>query len=115
MLHNCYCSNTECYPCFCVITPHLLTALPCRPELHRCGGGERRVGRSVGRRGKVCSCCSSESVRCRKLIFTRYIGWGWVVVVVGGWGGMCAMSCCALDLTFDLAIVTLTFKSLCRK
>ena len=29
-----------------------------------------------------------------------------------GWGCRCAMSWCDLDLTFDLAVVTLTYKIL---
>ena len=29
-----------------------------------------------------------------------------------GWGCRCAMSWCHLDLTFDLAVVTLTYKNL---
>ena len=51
-------------------------------------------------KGKVCPDCFSETIRCRKLILGRDIGWGC----------RCAMSWCDLDLTFDLTIVTLTFK-----
>ena len=40
------------------------------------------------------------SVRCRKLILGRDIGWGC----------RCAVSWCDLDLTFDLVVVTLTLK-----
>ena len=32
-----------------------------------------------------------------------------------GWGCRCAGSCCYVDLTFDLPIVTLIFKILCRQ
>ena len=52
--------------------------------------------------GKVCLGCISETVRCRKLILGRDIVRGC----------RCATSCCDLDLTFDLAIVTLTYKIL---
>ena len=51
---------------------------------------------------KFCPGCISEPVRCRKLILGRDIGGGW----------RCATSWCNLDLTFDLAIVTLNFKIL---
>ena len=51
---------------------------------------------------KDCLGCISETVRCRKLILGRDIGWG----------SRCATSWCDLDLTFDLAIVTLTYKTL---
>ena len=44
----------------------------------------------------------SETVRCKKLILGRDIGWG----------RRCAASWCDLDLTFDLAIVTMSFKIL---
>ena len=55
-------------------------------------------GQSGGRAsGKVCPACISETVRCRKLILGRDIG---------------AMSWCDLDLTFDLAAVTLSLKIL---
>ena len=57
-----------------------------------------------GRREEVCPACISETVRCRKLILGRDIGWGC----------RCATSWCDLDLTFDLAVVTLTFKILSR-
>ena len=43
-----------------------------------------------------------QTVICRKLILGRDIGWG----------GRCATSWCDPDLTFDLAIVTLTYKLL---
>ena len=50
----------------------------------------------------VCPGCISETVRCRKFILGSDIGWGcW-----------CAASWSDLDLTFGLAIVTLTFKIL---
>ena len=63
----------------------------------------RRPGSQVGRqREKVCPGCVSETVRCRKLILGRDIG-------RGCW---CAMSWCDLDLTFDIAVMTLTFKIL---
>ena len=42
-----------------------------------------------------------RSLRCKKLIHGRDIGWG-----------MCATSWCHLDLTFDLAIVTSCLKIL---
>ena len=51
---------------------------------------------------KVCPDCISETVRCRKLIPGRDIGWGC----------RCATSLCDLDLTFDLAVVTLSLKIL---
>ena len=47
----------------------------------------------------------SETVRCRKLILGRDIGFR---------GCRCATSWCGLDLTFDLAIVTLTYRTLAR-
>ena len=56
-------------------------------------------GRAVA---KVCPCCISETIRCRKVILGRDIGWGC----------RCAMSWCDLDLTFNLVVVTLTFKIL---
>ena len=55
-----------------------------------------------GWREKVCPGCISETVRCRKLILGRDIGWGC----------RCAMSWSDLDLTFDLAVVTLSLKIL---
>ena len=55
-----------------------------------------------GRREKVCPGCISETVRCRKLILGRDIGWGC----------RCATSWYDLDLTFDLAVVTLSLKIL---
>ena len=55
-----------------------------------------------GRREKVCPGCISETVRCRKLILV-----GTLVR-----GCRCAMSWCDLDLTFDLAAVTLSLKIL---
>ena len=45
----------------------------------------------------------SETVRCRKL-----------KLGVGFGGDRCAMSWCDLGLTFDLAVVTLTFEILSR-
>ena len=53
---------------------------------------------------KVCRGCISETIRCRKLILGRDIGWGC----------RCVTSWCGLDLTFEFAIVTLTFKILSR-
>ena len=38
--------------------------------------GVRRGGRSGGRREIVCPGCISETVRCRKFILGRDIGWG---------------------------------------
>ena len=52
--------------------------------------------------GKVCPACISETVICRKLILLR--------TVVRGC--RCATSWCDLDLTFDLAVVTLSLKIL---
>ena len=50
---------------------------------------------------KSCLGYISETVRCRKLILGRVRGYG------------CVKSWCDLDLTFDLAIVTLTFITFC--
>ena len=61
-------------------------------------------GRPGGRREKVCPGCISETIRCRKLILGRDISCGC----------RCAASWSDLDLTFDLAIVTLSLKILCR-
>ena len=55
-----------------------------------------------GRQEKVCLGCISETVRCRKLILGRDIGWGCRF----------AASWYDLDLTFDLAVVTLSLKIL---
>ena len=52
--------------------------------------------------GKVWPGCISETVKCRKLILGRDIGWGY----------RCATSWCNLDWTFDLAVVTLSLKIL---
>ena len=52
--------------------------------------------------GKACPGCISEVVRCRKLILGKDIGWGC----------RCATSWCDLDLTLDLAIMTLSLKIL---
>ena len=51
---------------------------------------------------KVCPGCNSETIRCRKLILGRDIGWGVQVCNI----------MCDLDLTFDLAVVTLSLKIL---
>ena len=59
-------------------------------------------GQACWWREKVCLGYISETVRCMKLILGRDIGWGC----------RCAMSWCDLDLTFDLAIVTLNLKIL---
>ena len=48
----------------------------------------------------VCPGYISETVRCRKFILGRDIGWGC----------RCATSWSDLDLTFDLAVVTLSLK-----
>ena len=61
-------------------------------------------GRSGGRREIVCLDCISETVRCRKFILGRDIGWGC----------RCATSWSDLDLTFDFAVVTLSLKILSR-
>ena len=58
-------------------------------------------GWASGWREKICPDCISETVRCRKLIIGRD----------NGYGSRCVMSWCDLDLTFDLAVVTLTFKT----
>ena len=57
----------------------------------------------AGGKENVCPGCISETIRCRKLIFGRDIGWGC----------RCALSGCDLDLNFDLAKVTLSLKILC--
>ena len=51
---------------------------------------------------KILSGLYLETVKCRKLILGRDIGWG----------RQCAMSWCDLDLTFDLAVMTLSLKIL---
>ena len=62
-----------------------------------------RMGRRVGGRWElVCPDSISETVRCRKFILGRDIGWGC----------RCATSWSDLDLTFDLAVVTLSLKIL---
>ena len=53
-------------------------------------------------REKVCPSCISETVRCRKLILGRALVRGC----------RCAMSWCELDLTFELAAVTLNLNIL---
>ena len=55
-----------------------------------------------GRREIVCPGCISETVRCKKFILGRD----------NGWGCRCATSWSDLDLTFDLAVVTLSLKIL---
>ena len=55
-----------------------------------------------GRWEKVCPGCISETIRYRKLILGGDIGRGC----------RCAKSWCDLDLTFDLAAVTLSLKIL---
>ena len=50
---------------------------------------------------EACLGCISETGRCKMSILGRDIGWGC----------RCAMSWCVFDLTFDLVIMTLTFKS----
>ena len=57
-------------------------------------------GWAGGRREIVCPGCISETVRCRKFILGRDIGWGC----------RCATSWSDLDLTYDLAVVTLSLK-----
>ena len=52
----------------------------------------------------ICPGYISETVKCRKLILGRDIGYGCT----------CATSLCDLHLIFHLAIVTLTFKILSR-
>ena len=51
---------------------------------------------------KSCFGYNSVTVRCRKVIFVRDIGWGC----------RCATSWCDLDLIFGLVVVTLTLKIL---
>ena len=60
------------------------------------------VGRALWRGEKLCPGCISETIRRRKLILGR--------TLVGGC--MCATSWFDLDLTFDLAVVTLSLKIL---
>ena len=70
--------------------------------LHRSAKGLSGYSLDGGRRReKVCPACILETVRCRKLIFGRDIGWGC----------RCATSWCDLDLTFDLALVTLSLQN----
>ena len=64
--------------------------------------GGRAIGWAGGRREAVCAGCISETVRCRKFILGRDM--------VGGC--RCATSWSDLDVTFDLAIVTLSLKIL---
>ena len=68
--------------------------------------GVRHVGE---RPEKVCQGCISTIVRCRKLILGSGIG-------LGCRGGGCrrATSWYDLDMSFDLAVVTLTYKILSR-
>ena len=56
-------------------------------------------GRAVG---KSLTECFLETIICSKLKLGREISWGC----------RCITSWCDLDLTFDLAVVTLTFKIL---
>ena len=49
-----------------------------------------------------CQGSISATVRCKKLILGRDIGWCY----------RCVTSCYDLDVTFDLALVILTFKTL---
>ena len=63
--------------------------------------GGQASWRVCGRREKVCPGCISETIRCRKLILGRDIR-----------GCRCATSWSDLDLTFDLAVVTLSLKIL---
>ena len=59
-------------------------------------------GWAGGRQERVCLDCISETVRCRKLILGRDTGLR----------VRCTVSWCDLDLTFDFAVVTLTYKIL---
>ena len=61
------------------------------------------MGGAVRQQEKVCPACISETIRFRKLTLGRDI-------LVRGC--RCATSWCDLDLTFDLAIVTLIYKIL---
>ena len=60
-----------------VFTPQPLRAVEVlfSPMVSGWAGG-RVVGRSGGRREIVCPGCISETVRCRKFILGRDIGWG---------------------------------------
>ena len=58
--------------------------------------------RMGGRREEVCPACISETVRCRKLILVRTLVRGC----------RCTKSLHDLELTFDLAVVTVTYKIL---
>ena len=62
--------------------------------------GRWAVGQTGSR--KICLDFISETVWCRKLILGRDIGYG----------VKCAASWCDLHLTFDLAVVTLSYKIL---
>ena len=64
-----------------------------------------------GRREIVCSGCISETVRCRKFILGRDIGWGGWGWGVGG-GGWVGVGVQRHGLTFDLAVVTFSLKIL---
>ena len=48
---------------------------------------------------KIAQVVSQKTIRCRKLKLRRDIGWGC----------RCATLLCDFDLTFDLAVLTLTF------
>ena len=63
-----------------------------------------RNHRAGGFAGIACPAYISETLRCRKLKLGRDIGWGCKYATL--W--------CDVDLTFGLAIVTLTFKILSR-
>ena len=70
--------------------------------------------------GKVCLACISETVRCRMTCNVAGSRYGHqkrcsqTLYLVGTLvrGCRCATSWCDLDLTFDLAVVTLTYKIL---
>ena len=87
-----------------VFTPQpLIVRVLCSPMVSGWVDGQAvsRWG-AGGRQRKSCPGCIWATVRCRKLILGRDICWGcW-----------CPTSWCDLDLTFDLANVTLIFSGL---
>ena len=84
------------YPC--VVTPQPLRAVLPLQVLF----SPWAFGWAVGLQEKACLSGIYETMTCRKLILGRDIGWG----------SGCATSWRDLDLTFDLAIVTLSLKIL---
>ena len=72
------------------------------PQPLRCPNGQASGGGGGRQREEVCLACISETVRCRQLILGRNIGRGC----------RCALSWSDLDLTCELAGVTLTYNIL---